>query len=224
MITYYVKKLSVEKKSIFFRHSSFFRNYFCLKVIGFNSQKYDIPAIISLIIQNTKGKKLKIIKRGNSYFDVRFRGLSFRDACNYLGPGSLSKFAKLYDLKEGKQLFPYEKFQSIDEIRNQIDWPYYNEFKSSLGVKKTFTNELSSMMEYFPNVQSLLKYFQCPIQLSDGELSDQSFPQLSTIKQLEFDAFFSVSPLEYYVHKNNYNKKITSGEYTTFCDYLRYEY
>mgnify|MGYP000272313843 CR=1 FL=1 len=219
-----IQNYPVSKKSRLFKHYHWLRNYIKLKVIGFNSQRYDIPAIISLIVAVTKGKDLTVIKRGNSYFALNYKNVSFRDASSYLGPGSLAKFAKLYNVADGKQLFPYEKFTSVCEIIEQVNWPQYTDFVSRLGKKKSYFDELSSLMKYFDSFRSLLKYYNCDIKCSDSDLSLSDLPSLSDAKNEEFDNFFSISPIQYMKHEKEYSSKILSGEYHNFVDYLRNGY
>ena len=80
-----------------------------------------------MIVELVGPKQVRVIKKGNSIFDLSFRMLSFRDALNYTGPTSLrkkvakisliyfknkffryfvkSRFGKIFNLDVGKGLF-----------------------------------------------------------------------------------------------------------------------
>ena len=96
--------------------------------------------MLSMIMEVNGSKNVSCIKRGGSYFELRYHGVSFRDCLNYNGGGTLKTFAALYanDDDASKMLFPYELFKSVKEIKEQIIWPSYNDFKSCLGVKTSY--------------------------------------------------------------------------------------
>ena len=85
---------------------------------------------------------IKVIKKGSGFFDLCFEMIAFRDAMNYTGPMSLAKFAKVFKLEMEKSIMAYEAFESIEEVRNQIDWP---------------TVCFQKLLQY----RSVLKVFEC---------------------------------------------------------------
>ena len=50
-------------------------------------------------------------------------------------PCSLEQFLRQWGMNETKMIFPYEYFESIESMRNQIDFPPYTGFFSSLKNK-----------------------------------------------------------------------------------------
>ena len=84
------------------------------------------------IVKNVRTAKLSTIKKGAAYFCVCYKNIAFVDARNILGGGSLSKLAKMYSCEEVKTLYPYEFFETVDQIKEQIQWPDYTAFRSNL--------------------------------------------------------------------------------------------
>ena len=60
---------------------------------------------------------------------------------------------------ESKQLFPYELFKLVEEIKKQVSWPVYTAFKSCLGRKKSHVAELEELVPKFSNLCELFEYF-----------------------------------------------------------------
>ena len=88
-----------------------------ITVLGFNSQKYDIPLIrhylpASIIRNDTIPKQ--IIKKMNGYMALSSEKLKFLDITNYLAAGtSLKDFYKSYNVSTPKGSFPYQWFDKI---------------------------------------------------------------------------------------------------------------
>ena len=224
------KSLSVRERSTLSRRLSYLRQLCKLKILGFNSGSYDLPCILEMIIECVGPRNVKVIKKGNSVFDLNVNMLSFRDAMNYTGPLSLSKFAQMFKLSISKQLFPYEEFESITAIRNQKEWPSYPTFRSSLPCKNTdFIQEITIILtnkdKYgFVTMNALCAFFGLPCHyFSSEQLESSFFPSISTDQHYRIKQHFNISPLNYVDQKNSYDESITNGKYTSFIDYL-YEY
>ena len=162
-----------------------------------------------------------MIKRGNSYFDLTIGQISFRDAGYYLGPGSLSKFAKIFSVVEGKKLFPYEFFTDIRQTYDIVNWPEYIKFKSQLGIKKSFTNELKSVIGKFESFGAMLKHFGCSLEHFNDIKDLQYIPELSKEQSEILSDHFTISPVEYLKHQSEFNMMIANGKFENFCDYLK---
>jgi len=216
------KSTSVKNKQKIYRYTAYIRNLFKLKVVGFNSEAFDLPCIMKYILQNTIPSKVKTIKRGNKYFMVDIGSISFRDARNYLGPGSLSKLGKLYKVPEDKQLYPYELFQNVNEIVNQIQWPTYPGFKSTLGVAKSYYNEINDVISQFDSFGQMLEYYSMDnISFSAMQLQSPVIPDCGEDQTDMMKNFFTVSPIEYKKSKENYDEQIKNGTYINFLSYLK---
>ena len=222
-----VKTLSVENRAKFWRRLCYLRSLTKLKIVGFNSGGYDLPCLMNMIIQIAGPDSIKVIKKGNSIFDLNVKLLSFRDCSNYTGPMSLSKFAEIFKLPISKSIFPYEAYSSISEIRDQIDWPSYPAFQSSLPTKKNnHVAEISQILVDknrfgFSTFGDFMEFFNVPTEtFSCGHFDMLYLPNLNPNQQHALEQHFNVSPINYIDQKKSYESRIQSGEYTCFLDYL----
>ena len=91
-----------------------------LPVVGFNSGRYDIPLVrrfLPLALKRMDSLPTFIIKKGRSYMSLCTKRLQFLDLTNFLGAGtSLKSFYKAYKVTQGKGLFPYSWFSSLDKL------------------------------------------------------------------------------------------------------------
>ena len=111
--------------------------YTTLPIYGFNSSRYDLAIIFDLIIKvydqpGFDRKSVSMLKKGTSYFSCNFGSLHFKDLLNFTCPMSLDKYLKTWTSDEQKLVYPYERFASIEEIRQQIEFPPVTEFATSL--------------------------------------------------------------------------------------------
>ena len=75
--------LSVEMRSRYGKRLWYIKSIMCLKIVGFNSSGYDLPVLLNAIIEVVGPGNIRIIKKGNSIFDLRVDMLCFRDCMNY---------------------------------------------------------------------------------------------------------------------------------------------
>ena len=91
-----------------------------LPVIGFNSQRYDLPLIKRYLLSTLE--RLDeipgfVIRKENAYMAL---GTKYLDICNYLAAGTtLSAFYKAYNVTDPKGFFPYEWFDSLEKLDYQ---------------------------------------------------------------------------------------------------------
>ncbi len=108
-------------------------------VLGFNSQKYDIPLIrpylASSLMKKEENDPEQVIKKTNGYMSLATPKLKFLDITNYLAAGtSLDKFYKAFEVSTPKGCFPYEWFDSLDKF-NYTGLPPQSVFYSTLDKK-----------------------------------------------------------------------------------------
>ena len=84
------------------------------------------------VLHDTIGEKPKILKKENSYFSVSCGGITFKDAYLFTSPCSLSKYLVKNQVEEVKSIFPYTAFNSIEEMKLQLEFPAYDAFYSEL--------------------------------------------------------------------------------------------
>ena len=77
------RNLSVKEKSLLVAKFRYLENMSKLKVIGFNSAKYDLACLISFFLEIMGPDNINVIKNGSSFFCLNYNHLSFRDAMNY---------------------------------------------------------------------------------------------------------------------------------------------
>ena len=222
-----IKSLSVSVKSNLQRRLWYLRSICNLKVIAFNSQKYDLLVLITLILEVANLTEIRVIKKGNAIFDLKIGLLCFRDAINYCGPMSLAKFAKIFKLPEVKGLFPYEKFSSIDEIYKQISWPNYKDFLSSLPSKQVdYSNDLRQILSDketwgFQTLRDMFIFFDFKSSsFTDIDLSVEYLPTITTTQQEEMNVYFTISPMSYLTEKLDYETAVACGKFRSYVDYL----
>ena len=90
--------------------------------------------------------KLDVIKRGSKIIFLQYREIAFVDAMMF-GPGcSLDSFAKMWGTEATKGFFPYDKYETIDEMLGDVNWPKLSDFNSKLG-RQTFEYSLQDAEE-----------------------------------------------------------------------------
>lgn len=220
-----LKCLSVSEKKKICDRFYYLKSITRLKIIGLNSAKYDLPCMMTYLIEAVGAEKVKPIKKGSSYFELKVEMLSFRDCNNYTGPISLANFANIFKLQMVKSIFPYEKFQSIDEMRQQILWPKYSDFYSTLYKKhQIFTEELGQILTTdsdLHTVADLFKRFDFqPKSFPEEYLKKPYLDVLSEEQKMEIYDYFNISPLIYLEQEKFYTEAISTGQFKNFVDYL----
>ena len=129
--------LKFNDKAQLFTWRSFIRNYTKLSVYGFNSAKFDIPAMAGTFF--TIGEEhfaddVSALKRGSSYLSVGFSEIIFKDILMLSSPCSLSKYLKTWGVKEQKSIFPHGHYGSVEEMAADTEFPDKNKFYSGLSV------------------------------------------------------------------------------------------
>ena len=77
-------------------------------------------------------ERVSILKKDSAYFSITCNLFNFKDAYRFTSPVNLSKYLKQNGVKEQKSIFPYSAFNSVEEIRAQLDFPRFEQFYSEL--------------------------------------------------------------------------------------------
>ena len=121
-----------------------------LVIIGFNSQKYDLPLIKSYLISSLRRFDTlpqKIIKKDNAYMCISTKRLKFLDLVNYLAAGtSLDDLYKSYNVTTPKGVFPYEYFTSLRKLKKK-KLPSRKRFYSTLTNKTISKKSYNECLE-----------------------------------------------------------------------------
>ena len=109
-----------------------------LPILGFNSQRYDIPLIrryLPASLKRLDSLPQFVIKKTKSYMALGTKRLKYLDVVNYLAAGtSLNNFYKAFKVKTPKGCFPYEWFDNLEKM-NYRGLPPQSCFYSSLSDK-----------------------------------------------------------------------------------------
>ena len=140
---------------------------------------------------------------------------------------SLTKFAEMFKLPISKGIFPYEKYESIADIKSQIAWPTYTDFFSSLPMKQQdYLPDLKNMLLHksiynFTTVRNLFDFYQMSYESFADEILDNFYLADVDEKQKQMIIqHFAISPIDYFEQKTIYENKISSGQYESFLDHL----
>ena len=121
------------------------RNTSTLPVIGFNSGRYDINLIKSYHLPyriNEKEIEPSFIKKANDFVSFKFGDVQLLDIMKFLGGATtLDSFLKAYKASEMKGYFPYEWFDTPNQLDEQQLSSYddfYSKLKNSNPLDKEY--------------------------------------------------------------------------------------
>ena len=191
-------------KEDLFKLTQHLKSHLVLPIYGFNSSRYDLNIIFHLItkVYDKPGfnrKTVNLLKKGTAYFSLNIGRLHFKDLLNFTCPMSLDRYLKTWTTDCTKLIYPYEKFETIEEIRQQIEFPPIADFRSTLKPvvdEEIYTlckNEYERRMCLPAGHEDKWSSFECF--LKHYNLSDVKPASLALIKQ--FDTYldnFGVYP------------------------------
>ena len=115
-----------------------------LTVLGFNSQKYDVPLIRQYLpssLMKQDGAPKHVIKKMGGYMSIATKRLKFLDITNYLAAGTrLVDFYEAFHVTTPKGCFPYQWFDSLEKLEYP-GLPEDREAFQSILTNKTVTEE-----------------------------------------------------------------------------------
>ena len=108
-----------------------------LYVFGFNSGRYDLNSIKSLLIPyliRDIEKETSTIKKANKFISSKFRDVQFLDIMKFLGGApSLDAFLKAYKASETRGFFPNEWFDNP----HKLDFPKLSPYEAFFSKVRT---------------------------------------------------------------------------------------
>ena len=134
------------------------------KIVGFNSESFDLPVLVPAFMKAwsskyfrnlNKGEKIPrepkphVIKRGSGFLTLGFLGCRFYDFHNFFTSGSLATAGKVFGVSDPKLMFPYEKYESVEDMAADLTFPPYSDFKTSLSLSNDSTNISEKLYEAF---------------------------------------------------------------------------
>ena len=103
-----------------------------LPILGYNSSKYDLPLIQTILIRELVEKTDFVIKKANTYLCLKTAKLRFLDNRNYISPGfSYRSFLLAYGCTAEKVFFPY-RFIRDSKALEHLSVPPYEAFLSEI--------------------------------------------------------------------------------------------
>ena len=120
--------LQIQKNQLFELQQHFERYVSTLPVFGFNSGKYDLNLIKSDLLPyliHERDIQPTVIKKANHFVSFKFGDVQFLDILNFLGGAtSLDSFLKACKTNETRGFFPYEWFDSPNNLDVTFLPPY----------------------------------------------------------------------------------------------------
>jgi hypothetical protein len=136
-----------------------------IKVIGFNSRKFDVNLFISHI-NSPKIKVIQVLGTSTQYKSLTLThedypfGLQFIDLLLYLAGGTLEKNAKAFSKDVVKGVFPYELLTTTnykEELKKEESFTH-EQFYSSLNNSNISDKEYEQYLADAPNFPTRLDY------------------------------------------------------------------
>ena len=165
------------RKSNIIKMRSHLKKYTELNTYGFNSSKFDIPALIGGMVKfaSDHGLKIQTLKKGSRYITVQIGDIVFKDTLNYSSPCSLEKYLRQWKAPDAKGIFPHGYFPSIESIRNCTEFPPQSAFYSKLKQSGPSDEEYSKAKSLYEsrialydnhpdkwnNFSDYLKWYNC---------------------------------------------------------------
>ena len=208
------EKLSVPEFDELTKCLYFLQKMTCLPVVGFNSEHFDLPILLPGILKIWGMKKVGVIKRGCGIMSMELSPFLFLDVRNFIAGSNLINFGKTWNANAEKSIFPYEFFNSLDQLNNAFDWPPYDSFKSSLRLVKQ-TDFIEKLKESLVRYEPKLRSFGYTISI----FLEKQF-NVSTIDEVGHDKIHWLCPDEYIENFLGYLKLRHDGKIKNMSDYL----
>ena len=134
---------------------TYLRSYFQLHCFGFNSSRFDIPALIAGIVKyaNANDCKVKTLKKGAKYITLEVDDIVFKDTLQYTSPCNLETYLRQWQAPEPKGIFPHGHFSNIESMRETLDFPdqsaFYSKLKQSGPTNEDYNNAKELYNERF---------------------------------------------------------------------------
>jgi hypothetical protein len=108
-----------------------------MDVFGYNSGRFDLTVLSPYLLPEMKRRyeKIQILKKDNDYISIVTDFISFKDAYRFTSPVPLSCYLRQNSVLETKSIFPYTHYNSVEDLRNAVDFPPHSAFYSDLKKK-----------------------------------------------------------------------------------------
>lgn len=238
-------KLSPAHKAWFSKRIRAIEGLLELKILGYNSMRYDLialaNAIIDLSMERFGNDCVTVIKKGQGYFNMKIETpdgvIVFRDVRSYTTAQSLDNFANSWHVEQSKLCWPYALYGNLTDVQNETLFPHYSSFKSSLTVKKDegkLLEELKVVLEDENKIRDqsetnrrpcsfgeMLNIFGIDVDLDSAVLNGVIFPDDIQVQNIIAEQLH-LSPLKFIDSWKLYNFEFVNGKWTNLLDYFKY--
>ena len=99
--------------------------------------------------------EVDVIKQGAQYRSIYTAEFAFRDCLHYSSPCSYSNYLKQWKVQEEKSIFPYQYYNSIEELETATEFPPREGFYSELTGRNVSEEDYVKSKREFDNRKSL---------------------------------------------------------------------
>ena len=95
--------------------------------------------------------KCNPLKKGTQYLQLATDKFCFKDTLKFTAPCDYAKFVKVWNAPDGKSIWPYSYYDSVEDIKQARKFPPYSAFISQLNPKKspTMQDYIASKREFY---------------------------------------------------------------------------
>ena len=212
----------------------YIENLFKLKIVSFNGERFDLPIIFPALLKfwnikksTTRSDPLDIIRRGLGIMSLDFRGIKFIDCRNFFPYGSLDQMGKIFKVSDMKLCFPYQAYSTIEEMKQETDWPPYSDFHSTLKPYNDISNLLEKLHKAFLKAEEFFNissndFFE---QLNVYSAFQNYSPSTEFPHNLQFSvhakSIFNLDPILYVDSWIKFEELKHLNEVSNMADYLK---
>ena len=197
-------------------------SYFSPKVLGYNTERYDIPVLVSCLFDQmlARDPNFTVVKRGSGFMTIKYKKYQFLDVKNFAPPVSLANFAKSFNVKTSKDVWPYKFYQSIDQIRSATQFPKIEVFEDDKSENKNYHFFEYLIKEEFESgdASKVFKFFG----ITDSILIDTPTQNWGPDHFALLEQRLKIDPIRYYQAKQNFDQKIRDGTWKSMLCQLKW--
>ena len=161
-----------------------------------------------------------ILRNGRKIKFFESHGVKFKDAMEFTSGTTLDNFGKIWKANCQKGIYPYEKYTSMAELREDIHFPNINEFHSNLRDRsktisiENFNSEISKLNEHYEK-KKMSKLFCLPESVFKENAENWSVFGIENYTS-------PVSVADYVASLNLFDRKRAENPNYTMLDYLKW--
>jgi len=142
---------------------------------------------------------INVLKRTNQYVSIEIDRLAFRDLMLFTCPMTLDRYLKTWGTDAQKMVYPYSRFETIEEMKNCTDFPSIEVFNVDKITDKDLYDKCKKMFDTRMNLPATdpERWSSFVDYLKFYNLSDVYPTSLALINQFQlFTDNFGLSPYQ----------------------------